>query len=601
VTVGERAVRIPDDRLVDVEARVGEIELRFLNLDGEPVKGLRVELRAGGYAHSTESDDKGMVRIARIPYSDLKGVGAYSLVINMGKLVIYEGSLEVSEPRVSKNMTLPLASMRLTVVNLEGEPVPKITVKLSSGGYSTEGRSDSGTLAFKNLPLSKVSGVGIYKINVSMRVGRGDMPIYYEERSIDRSANISLIADLARLRVRVIDEDGEPVKGVVVSLSNRLMANFTSSQTDKNGEVVFENVPLSRGMVSAGAYVIQAIRAGRIIGELRTEFEKPGTILDVVVMRGEQRLKLLDYHGRPLAGYLVRLVDEIGGESLNASTNDLGEAVFKIFHGPYIMEVYSNGRRIRSSSIQLAGGFLEIKLNEVNFPLSIKVVDVMGRPISSGHIEVSAEGRTLISKELSGEPVNLDLPYPLELRCDIYSDDGRLLHRELLHVYGPRELVVELRGYIFLGGIMELEAVAAAVVLAIVAACALKKANNMEIPRNYEINLTQSGRMVGDKPDWTLSRNPTEVCNPLCRYFRCGRKDLDFKRNPPWCGWVNSPCVGYRCNYALCIQKKLLPDGRCALFVKRKTEEEEKPEMLESGLRIGAADRVRKKLDKFGI
>jgi hypothetical protein len=473
VTVGERAVRIPDDRLVDVEARVGEIELRFLNLDGEPVKGLRVELRAGGYAHSTESDDKGMVRVARIPYSDLKGVGAYSLVINMGKLVIYEGSLEVSEPRVSKNMTLPLASMRLTVVNLEGEPVPKITVKLSSGGYSTEGRSDSGTLAFKNLPLSEVSGVGIYKINVSMRVGRGDMPIHYEERSIDGSANISLIADLARLRVRVIDEDGEPVKGVVVSLSNRLMANFTSSQTDKNGEVVFENVPLSRGMVSAGAYVIQAIRAGRIIGELRTEFEKPGTILDVVVMRGEQRLKLLDYHGRPLAGYLVRLVDEIGGESLNASTNDLGEAVFKIFHGPYIMEVYSNGRRIRSSSIQLAGGFLEIKLNEVNFPLSIKVVDVMGRPISSGHMEVSAEGRTLISKELSGEPVNLDLPYPVELRCDIYSDDGRLLHRELLHVYGPRELVVELRGYIFLGGIMELEAVAAAVVLAIVAACAL--------------------------------------------------------------------------------------------------------------------------------
>jgi hypothetical protein len=123
----------------------------------------------------------------------------------------------------------------------------------------------------------------------------------------------------------------------------------------------------------------------------------------------------------------------------------------------------------------------------------------------------------------------------------------------------------------------------------------------MEVPGNYEINLTQSGQMVGDKPDWTLSRNPTEVCNPLCRYFRCGRKDLDFKRNPPWCGWVNSPCVGYRCNYALCIQKKLLPDGRCALFVKRKTEEEEKPEMLESGLRIGAADRVRKKLDKFGI
>ena len=395
------------------------------------------------------------------------------MIIKMDKLVIYKGSLEVVEPKVSRNITLPLANLRLTVVNLEGEPIPKIIVKLSSEGYSTEGRSDSGTIVFKNLPLSEVGGVGAYRVNVSMRVGRGDMPIYYEERSIAVSANISLIADLARLRVRVVNEGGEPVKGVVVSLSNRLMVNFTSSQTDENGEAVFENVPLSRGVVNAGTYVVQAMRAGRMIGELRAEFEKPGTILDVVVMRGEQRLKLLDYHGRPLAGYLVRLVDEIGGESLNASTNDLGEVVFKIFHGPYIMEVYGDGRRIRSSSIQLAGGFLEIKLDEVNFPLSIKVVDAMGRSISSGRIEVSTEGRTLIRKELNGEPVNLDLPYPVELRCDIYSDDGRLLHRELLHAYGPQELVVELRGYIFLGGIMELEAVAAAIVLAIIAACVL--------------------------------------------------------------------------------------------------------------------------------
>ena len=473
VTVGERAVRIPDDRLVDVEARMGEIELRLLNLDGEPVKGLKIELRAGGYARSAESDDKGIVRVARVPYSDLRDVGVYSMIIKMDKLVIYKGSLEVVEPKVSRNITLPLANLRLTVVNLEGEPIPKIIVKLSSEGYSTEGRSDSGTIVFKNLPLSEVGGVGAYRVNVSMRVERGDMPIYYEERSIAVSANISLIADLARLRVRVVNEGGEPVKGVVVSLSNRLMVNFTSSQTDENGEAVFENVPLSRGVVNAGTYVVQAMRAGRMIGELRAEFEKPGTILDVVVMRGEQRLKLLDYHGRPLAGYLVRLVDEIGGESLNASTNDLGEVVFKIFHGPYIMEVYGDGRRIRSSSIQLAGGFLEIKLDEVNFPLSIKVVDAMGRSISSGRIEVSTEGRTLIRKELNGEPVNLDLPYPVELRCDIYSDDGRLLHRELLHAYGPQELVVELRGYIFLGGIMELEAVAAAIVLAIIAACVL--------------------------------------------------------------------------------------------------------------------------------
>jgi len=76
---------------------------------------------------------------------------------------------------------------------------------------------------------------------------------------------------------------------------------------------------------------------------------------------------------------------------------------------------------------------------------------------------------------------------------------------------------------------------------------------------------------------------------------------LDFRRNPPWCNWVGAPCTGYRCPYGYCIQRKLLPDGRCALFVKRITEETEQPETLESGIKIGAAEKVRKKLDKFGI
>jgi hypothetical protein len=88
-------------------------------------------------------------------------------------------------------------------------------------------------------------------------------------------------------------------------------------------------------------------------------------------------------------------------------------------------------------------------------------------------MEVSAEGRTILREELSGKPVSLDIPYPLELRCDIYSNDGRLLQRELLHAYGPGELVVELRDYVFLGGLMKLEAVAAAMIFILVAACAL--------------------------------------------------------------------------------------------------------------------------------
>ena len=99
--------------------------------------------------------------------------------------------------------------------------------------------------------------------------------------------------------------------------------------------------------------------------------------------------------------------------------------------------------------------------------------------------------------------------------------------------------------------------------------------------------------------EWVLSRDPTEICNPLCRFFRCGKNALDFKRDPPWCNWVNAPCIGYKCPYASCVQLKLLPDGRCALFVKRKTEEKEG--IVENVQKIGASSKSRKKLEDLGL
>lgn len=95
----------------------------------------------------------------------------------------------------------------------------------------------------------------------------------------------------------------------------------------------------------------------------------------------------------------------------------------------------------------------------------------------------------------------------------------------------------------------------------------------------------------------TSSREPTPVCNPLCRFFRCIKKVLNYKQNPPLCDWVGGICTGHRCPYASCVQVKLLSDGRCGLFVKRKTAETGEPE-----IKFGAdvTIRAKKRLEKFG-
>jgi len=468
VTVAERTVKIPEERQIRVTTLLSAVKFQLSNVNGEPVGGIKLVMRNQAYAATVESNQKGIVRIERVPYSSLEGVGGYSVKIIMGNLTIYEGSLEVDKPRISQNITLPLITLKLSVVNLEGELVPKLSIKLSSRGYSTEVKSENGSAVFKNLPSSNLTEVGVYKITILMRTEKGDMPIYSEERSLRSSEILSLIADLTKLTVKVVDRQGEPVKKVKILLSNELLANFSSRETDENGITVFKNVLLSKGKVNAGAYSIRALRAGKLVGEVSREITEVNAVVKLIVERGEAALKLMDYHGNPLAGYQVVLIDELSGEKYNESTNDDGEASFRIFYGPYDLRVYKGGKLLHSSMVQLGEKPVKLRLEDINFPLIIHIVDALGRPLSSAYIRLSSGNETLLERELNGEPIRLDLPHPLELRCDIYSKSGQLIQRELIYANKPLERAVRLEDYVCFNGLIKLELVAITIALALV-------------------------------------------------------------------------------------------------------------------------------------
>jgi len=58
------------------------------------------------------------------------------------------------------------------------------------------------------------------------------------------------------------------------------------------------------------------------------------------------------------------------------------------------------------------------------------------------------------------------------------------------------------------------------------------------------------------------------MCNTLCPLFRCEKRALIKKlvdgKPQAFCMWVNDTCIGYKCQYAMCAQRNLLPDGKCS-------------------------------------
>ena len=465
ITLAEKKVSIPEDKLVELTAQVGEVKLWVKNLDGGPVKGAMVSLRSvSGYEVKAESDKDGAVSFRLVPYSELESVGSYTLTVKLGDVEIYEEEVQVNEPSFSKNVTTPLLRLRLTIVDLEGNPVPRITVELSSKSYSAKRRSDNGTVVFENIPSSKLEDIGVYGIEARMRTEAGDMLIYVGNRSFTESLSLSLIADLARIRVKVLDEEGEPVSRVRVVLSNDLLANFTSRETDESGVATFERIPLSRGVVKAGTYIVRAYRAENLIGEVEKEILEHGETIELRVKRGAAAIRLLDFRGAPLTGYLISLIDSLTGERYNRTTDEGGEASFKIFYGSYELQVYDpRGSLIHSQHIRLTGEKLDLKLKEVNFPLKIVVSDSFGNPLTSGVAEIYLGDEKLLQRRLDGKPIILELPHPAELRIDVLSDEGDLIQRETIYANGPSTHVVRLDSYIQLGGLLRLEELAQAI------------------------------------------------------------------------------------------------------------------------------------------
>ncbi len=71
-----------------------------------------------------------------------------------------------------------------------------------------------------------------------------------------------------------------------------------------------------------------------------------------------------------------------------------------------------------------------------------------------------------------------------------------------------------------------------------------------------------------------------DMCSTTCPLFRCEKKALIIKlingKPIAHCNWVNDTCIGYKCQYASCATRYLLPNGKCLAAIKstEKSEDE---------------------------
>ena len=77
-----------------------------------------------------------------------------------------------------------------------------------------------------------------------------------------------------------------------------------------------------------------------------------------------------------------------------------------------------------------------------------------------------------------------------------------------------------------------------------------------------------------------------KFCSPECRSFRCEKRAVLYRRNTVWCKWADEECNVANCSFAMCVKRRLLPNGICGETVKRKTVEKRSEEDLGPAIKL---------------
>ncbi|MCX8184474.1 MAG: hypothetical protein RMI56_06335 [Sulfolobales archaeon] len=99
------------------------------------------------------------------------------------------------------------------------------------------------------------------------------------------------------------------------------------------------------------------------------------------------------------------------------------------------------------------------------------------------------------------------------------------------------------------------------------------------------------------------------MCNNLCPLFRCAKNALvlstkvikGYTQKVAMCRLTGDQCIGYRCQFAYCDRKALLPNGNCAFTVKFKDSEEFFTELEREELGFLSKSRFTKKSSRRDI
>lgn len=423
------------------------------DLDGDPIDRYDVTIVSdtANFTDTKGTDKEGIARFFRLPgskeYKDI--VGNYSVMIKWDNITILKIPFNI--PTDNFTVTAPLLDLNFTTKNIRGEIVKGLKIVLSTRNFTISKDAKDGFAFFERIPSSTVEQVGHYNLSVILSYETIEVNVTLYERQIflNKSIRLDPLLELGDIEFFVKDEEGRPFKGITILISHNLAQNFTTLITNNEGYAKLENTPLS---TIVGNYSFLFTRGDISVGEEVRALTFSKISITKILTTTEFILSIIDFKGFPIDGAIVKLHDLITNDTFVATVKE-GTAKFNIFLGPYILEIDYLETNVLSKQVNIENRSLTLKIESVNFPVNVRVIDALGSFLTEAKVKATYDGLAVEVKLEEGYFRVGPIPAPGKVSISVLIEED-IAFKETYAVSGPTEITIMLDSYLKVGGLM---------------------------------------------------------------------------------------------------------------------------------------------------
>lgn len=337
-------------------------------------------------------------------------------------------------------------SVTVKVVNLSGTAVPDINVECvdSVTGTKTNQTSDSSGSAVFGLETGDHQLTAYWN---SVKVGETDI-------TVTGDGTFTLTCQLSDMKITVKGKDGTPIPFVDLAISYQYQGGSGSStgQTGPSGYYTLAST------VAGATYTIAASLYGQTFnsGNNTAVSQSTATTQVTIICPSEAlTLTVTGYNNQAVPGAKVELVEVTNGLFYSATAGSDGVANLEATFGTYRLKIYKDNALISETTQELfASNQKTVRCTIYGIDLSVKVVDLLGSPISNAQVTINGAQQTSASTASDGKATfGSIIGGDMQIVAQIQGTSGAS-QAITVYVNEPTTVQMKLENYVSVGGML---------------------------------------------------------------------------------------------------------------------------------------------------